>query len=389
MNIRIALSVFLSTAMWSPSTLFAFQNQDTLSWSDSVTETEKDGKSVLIIPMQGQMQTDINHEVFESLTDRIKELNPDLILIELDSNDYETTFHALMSANGSRAWADRFEFNGYDADTLLGTAKVFHVPLKHIPQVIWVNNSAGSSTMLALSWANMYMSDDAWLRSTYLSADFMAINAEDTHGKIREFRMHHTKILAEWSGRDYALLRAFVDPNVPLSGSWEGKKVVWEDTTYGDMLIDKGEEYMPHISATIAAEIAISKGNANSRNDVLLAEGIREYHLVGEDITQEIEDAIANWRKDLLKAEEMLRDADKYGGWASGDDTARYLRKQLAEYQRLLRLLNTSKPVVYRVGMKYGESIKSVEQRIKEIKELLKQLKDGGSNRGGRAPIGQ
>jgi hypothetical protein len=155
------------------------------------------------------------------------------------------------------------------------------------------------------------------------------------------------------------------------------------------MLIDKGEEYMPHISATIAAEIAISKGNANSRNDVLLAEGIREYHLVGEDITQEIEDAIANWRKDLLKAEEMLRDAEQYGGWARGDDTARYLRKQLAEYKRLLRLLNTSKPVVYRVGMKHRVSIKLVDQWIKEIEEQLKQLKDGGSNRGGRAPIGQ
>jgi hypothetical protein len=388
MNTRIALGVFFTTTFWLSASLFSFQSPEKSTWSDSVTETEEGGKSVLIIPMQGQMHTDINHRVLEPLTDRIKELNPDLILIELDSNDYETKFHALMSLDGNPLWADKLEFNGYDADAILDTAKVFHVPLKNIPQVIWVNDSAGSSTMLALSWANMYMSDEAYLRSTFLSSDFMGINAEDTRGKIREFRLHHTKVLAEWAGRDYALLRAFADPDVPLSGSWEGKKVKWEDNLYGDMVIDKGPDYMPNLSSTIAAELAISKGNANSRNDVLLAEGIREYHLVGKDITQEIEDSVTQWRKDFLKAEKMLRDGEQYGGWARGDDTARYLRKQLAEYKRLVKLLEKSQPVAARVGRKYRVSVKVVEQWIDEIEEQLKRLKDGGGSGGGRAPIG-
>ena len=32
---------------------------------DSVVETEEEGTSVLIIPMEGQMHTDINHTVFD------------------------------------------------------------------------------------------------------------------------------------------------------------------------------------------------------------------------------------------------------------------------------------------------------------------------------------
>ncbi|HIA71224.1 MAG TPA: hypothetical protein EYO01_00740 [Phycisphaerales bacterium] len=379
---KLSIFIYLSLCMLAVSA-FATTPQDDV-WSDSVIETEEDGVAVLIIPMHGQMHTDIQHELYQSMVDRIKEADPDLIIVELLSRDYKNEFHTLMG------WGERLNFNSYDAEDMVKIAEVFHIPLADFPQVVWVEDSAGSSTVLALSWSILYMSDDAYLHSTYLSSDFNNINAEDTRGKIREFRMIHTKTLAEFAGRDHALLRAFADPDVPLSGSWEGKDVVWADNLEGDLILDQGVDYMPHLSATIAAEVGISKGNANSRNDVLLSEGIRVYHLVGEDITDELTAHSVTWRKDFLRAEKMLRDGEQYGGWATGNDTAKYLRKQLAEYKKLVKLLKKSSAAATRIGRKHRISVKALEKWIEDIEEELEQLKNGGRGRGGGGggPIG-
>ncbi|MBT5365279.1 MAG: hypothetical protein HOI88_04035 [Phycisphaerae bacterium] len=383
---KLSVFIYLSLCMLATSAIASTPQENV--WSDSVIETEDDGIAVLIIPMHGQMHTDIQHELYQSMVDRIKDADPDLILIELLSRDFKNEFHTLMGWDSSHG--RRLNFNSYDAEDMVKIAEVFHLPLAEFPQVVWVEDSAGSSTVLALSWANLYMSDDAYLHSTYLSSDFNNINAEDTRGKIREFRMIHTKTLAEFAGRDHALLRAFADPDVPLSGSWEGKDVVWADNTDGELILDKGVDYMPHLSATIAAEVSISKGNVTSRNDVLLSEGIRVYHLVGEDITEELNAHPVKWRKDFLRAEKMLRDGEQYGGWARGDDTAKYLRKQLAEYNKLVKLLEKSSAVAKSIGRKHRISIKTLEQWIEEIEEQLEQLKNGGRGRGGGGggPIG-
>lgn len=381
MRNTIYFTVVLSFIAYFVHTSFAFQSD---VWSDSVTVTDDDGPAVLVIPMRGQMHTDIHHELYESMVDRINEADPDLILIELESRDFKNEFHTLMG------WGERLDFNGYDAEDIIDIRKVFKIQLADYPQVVLVEDSAGASTVLALSWPEIYMADDAYLHSTFLSSDFNNINAEDTRGKIREFRMVHTKTLAEYAGRDYALLRAFADPDVPLSGSWVGKDVKWADNLEGDLVLDQGVDFMPHLSATIAAEVDISKGNANDREDVLLAEGIRVYHLVGEDITQELVDHTTQWRKDFLKAEKMLRDGEKYGGWARGEDTERYLRKQLAEYKKLLKLFEKSKPVAARIGRKHRISERTLKQWIEEIEDQLEQLKNGGRGRGGGGggPIG-
>ena len=96
-------------------------------WSDSVIETEEEGKAVLLIPMEGQMHTDVNNSVYSDIVDRIKEAKPDLIVVEILNHDYENEFAQLMG------WGDREEFNGYDKDDLVNIARTFHVDLKDIP----------------------------------------------------------------------------------------------------------------------------------------------------------------------------------------------------------------------------------------------------------------
>ena len=373
MNRLFTLTLVLLTA----SSAFAFQDDSKVLWSDSVVQTESDGPSILIIPMQGQMHTDIHNSVLAPLADRIKEAKPDYILIEMLSRDWRNEFHKLMG------WGDREEFSGYDKGDIMEIAKLFHVELKDIEQVIWVQDASGASSILALSWPTIYMSNDGYLHATMgVSRQFDYINAADTYGKIREAALAHTKALALYGNRSPELLRAFADPEVPLSGTWKGKKVEWEESLLGDFVIDAGEG-MPHLTATTSTEVGISVGNVQTRNDVLLAMGIREYHLVGEDITSEITAHSEKWRKDFVKAADAWLDAEQYGRWAAGGDAARYMRKQIGELQRLLKMMEKSPAVAMRMGRKYRIQANQLEKMIEQLEEMLDNLRNGGGG-GGR-----
>jgi len=215
-----------------------------------------------------------------------------------------------------------------------------------------------------------------------VSRQFDYIKAADTHGKIREAALAHTKALALYGNRSPELLRAFADPEVSLSGTWKGKKVEWEESLLGDFVIDAGEG-MPHLTATTSTEVGISVGNVQTRNDVLLAMGIREYHLVGEDITTEITAHSEKWRKEFVKAADAWLDAEQYGRWAAGGDAARYMRKQIGELQRLLKMMEKSPAVAMRMGRKYRIRANQLEKMIEQLEEMLDNLRKGGGG-GGR-----
>ena len=87
------------------------QNDDAMELSfSSVSLTKDKGTSVLIIPMNGQMSTDITIDPYESLFTKIEELNPDLIVFEMFCQDFATEF---LQTQGR---GDRKEFNGYVPD---------------------------------------------------------------------------------------------------------------------------------------------------------------------------------------------------------------------------------------------------------------------------------
>jgi len=374
---KICTFVFAIVAF--ASLLYGVPNSQHIQWSDSVVQTAEEGKAILIIPMQGQMHTDIRFEAFEHLTERIKEAQPDYILIEMLSRDWRNDFHQLMS------WGDRNEFSGYDKNDLMAIAKFFHIELKSIPQVMWVQDASGASTLLALSWPTIYMSQNGSLHATMgVSRQFDYINAADTYGKIREAALAHTKALATYGKRSPALLRAFADPEVPLSGTWKGKRVEWEESLDGDFIIDIGPG-MPHLTASTATEVGISTGNVTSRNDVLLAMGIREYHLVGEDITQELADYVIDWRKEFEKASEAWLDAAQYSEWATGDDTIQYRKKQINALKLLLRKIQKSPAVALRIRWKHSVTEDGLAKDIEQLEEALDDFRNGGRGGGGGA----
>jgi hypothetical protein len=362
---------------------------------DSVVQTEEEGPSVLIIPMEGQMHTDINHTVYANVADRIKALNPDLIIVEIFSRDWRSDWIQMMG-QGNPWYQDPDELNRfYIAEDLLDIGKVFSVELKGIKQVAWVKDSSGPSTILALSYPTIYMSPDARLQGTYAATRrSYQIKNVDTHGKILEFEQVHIEPLANYANRNSALLRAFIDPVELLSGSWDGKGVIWENNTNGDFIVDNGNG-VPRLSATQATEVGISRAVTPTRDAVLLAEGIREYHIVGQDITDEVLGQYAAWRTDYDKLLEAMSNAEIYMDLANGEQTAKYLRNQMNAYKKALRILDKSPG--YKGGHPLGVALRSMakpridaktlKQWIDQIEEQLKQLRnndDGGRGGGGR-----
>jgi hypothetical protein len=362
---------------------------------DSVVETSDEGTSVLIIPMQGQMHTDINHTVFASVVDRIKTLDPDLIIIEIFSRDWRSDWIQMMG-QGNPWYQDPDELNRhYVAKDLIDIVKVFNLQLKGIKQVAWVKDSAGPSTMLALSWSTLYMSPDARLQGTFQATrQAYSIKNVDTRGKILEFNQAHSEYLANAAERNTALLRAFIDPPEKLSGTWVGQKVRWQNDTDGDFIVDDGNG-VPRLTATLATEVGISRAVTPTRNAVLLAEGIREYHTVGQDITDEILRQNVEWRSDYDKLLEAMSRAEIYMDLANGEQTAKYLRNQMNSYKKALRILNNSPgythPWIQPLGVALrssrsqpGIDAKTLERWIEQIEERLQQLRDNdGGGRGG------
>ena len=349
-------------------------------WADAVTETEDRGTSILIIPMNGQTLTDIRGEVYKELQDDIKQLNPDLIVVEIDCKDAKDVFYQQMG------WFNPKEIGQFEGmtDNLPAVAKVFRMHLKDIEQVAYVKDSMGAITPLTLSWERIYMEPTARLTGTMqLAGRYSKIEDENVRGKMRTAWTLLGSILGGYGNRDEDLMLALVDPEKLLSGTWNGKKVDWSNDLNGDFTIDPYTNMVPRFSATYAEELGISEATVDSLNDVLLLNNIREYHIVGEEITKQLNDYIKNWRTNLQKAKLLWGDYQQQNGWAAGDQRTRWLSKNKTTIKSLMGICKKYPAVTLRMG--FDPKLKNLENIIEEIE---KELRRGGGSPGGGGSSG-
>ncbi len=349
-------------------------------WADAVTETEDRGTSVLIIPIVGQTLTDIRSETYEELEEEIKALNPDLIVIEINCSDAQDEFYEMMG------WIDPRERGMLDsmAENLPAVAEVFRLRLKDIDQVAYVKDSTGVATILTLSWEHIYLEPTARLTGTFeLARRYANIPNDDVRNKMRSAWTNMGPILGGYGNRDPALMLSLVDPERYLSGRWKGKTVQWYGGFNGDFVVDGSNEMVPRFSATLAQELSISEATVESLNDVLLLNDVREYHIVGEEITNSINDYISNWRDAFSKAKILWGDYRQQSDWAEGAERLRWLVANKNTIKKLLGIYRNYPAVELRLGV----SKKQLEQILEEIEKELKQprapRRRGGPSMGG------
>ncbi|MCH7573162.1 MAG: hypothetical protein IH891_09640, partial [Planctomycetes bacterium] len=188
----------------------------------SLSSDSPDLTSLYIVPMRGQMGTDVHPSIYRKIADDIKATKPDLIIISMDSSDSKTDefFGSVPKDEQSILLMDEY----------LEIANIFRVELKDFPQVLWINTSVGLSSMLALAWSDMYMKPSGKFAGLDLVVDKSGADKwsdADVRAKMMAAWTGHAKSFAEYGGYPMELCAAMLEPHYKLSASFKGREVVW------------------------------------------------------------------------------------------------------------------------------------------------------------------
>ena len=107
------------------------------------------------VPMRGQMGTDIHPSAYEAIVEDAKKVRPDLIVFMLESADINNIFYLRDDDRAETGLALLGEYR--DLVSTLSDE------LAEFPQVMWVEDSVGFGSLMALSWPEMYMKPKARL----------------------------------------------------------------------------------------------------------------------------------------------------------------------------------------------------------------------------------
>ncbi|MGA0287791.1 MAG: hypothetical protein ACO3QA_12270, partial [Phycisphaerales bacterium] len=119
-------------------------------------QADADGVPVIYpVPMRGQMGTDIHPSAYEAIVEDVKKVQPDLVVFMLESADINNVFYLRDDDRAESGLGLLGEYR-----ELVGSLRD---DLAAYPQVIWVEDSVGFGSLMALSWPTMYMKPNARL----------------------------------------------------------------------------------------------------------------------------------------------------------------------------------------------------------------------------------
>ena len=351
-----------------------------LGLANVVRQTESDGASVCVLSINGQMLTDIRLENYEKAAEALEELSPDLVVIEVECKDSEDPWAA------SQGWIDPRERGLFDDKQLMGIARLFRVRLKTIPQVVWVKDSVGLSTILVLAWDRIYMAPNARLSGTEAflrQTGFTGVPDEEVRAKMTAAWVNRPIGIGKLGGRSAHLMKSLVDHREYLSGTWKGKDVEWRGDMEGQFVLDGSDEYIPSFNAVFAEEFRISEATVASLEELLLLTGIREYHLVGEKVNGDLQKYREGWRRKYADAKRLWGDYGQFRGWATGANLVAYLGKCKNTVVSLIGILQRYPAVEVRMRVEYGLTLEGLKQLRDQLQDEIRAAGQGGGGRGG------
>ncbi|MCI0362360.1 MAG: hypothetical protein L0Y44_12005 [Phycisphaerales bacterium] len=347
--------------------------------------------SIYIVPMKGQMGTDINKQVYEKVRDDILEKKPTVVVIELNCQDTEDVLYPRKGKD---------EQGLVELDTFRDMVNIFQDDLSQFRQVCWVHDSLGISSMVALSWQELYMKPPARLGGLVVAREetgFEKWQDADVRGKMTAAFMAWVKGFLEGGHYAFELAEAMVRPQFTLSATWKGREVTWSLDDTGEYLVDGSDKKTTEFRAKDAEDLCVSDGTAETIEDLALLLGYREFRMVDSAAEKICADYVEDWRRAFEKCETQLEDYKQFLGWASGEDAVKYLGQAKAALENVLSAMERYEAVEYRIGFKYGLDREWFTIQIEIIKERLRSLKSnkpagggggsgGGSFGGGRKP---
>lgn len=322
---------------------------------------------VYVIPMKGQMGTDIHPSVYKQLKDDILERNPEIIVLELHCSDIDDM---LIPLNESTEQGQFLE------DEYRELINFFKDELGHIRQVMWVGDSFGFSSLVVLAWEDMYMKPRARLAGlARVAALAGGWSDPDVKAKMLAAWLGIGRSFLEYGGYSFELAEAMMRPEKVLSGTFEGRDIQWRLDTSGEYVVDPSDERSVVFNARTAENLLVSDGTAENLDDLMFLLGYREYRVLETAVPRVVEGYVETWRRRLDDSFTAFDDYQKYMGWATGEDTIKYLGRARSELNKIISLMNQYEAIETRWRIERGVQKLQLEIQSEILAEQIAQAR--------------
>jgi hypothetical protein len=341
---------------------------------------------VYVVPMKGQLGTDIAREVYEDIVKDIRKAKPDIVVFHMESSDIDRT--AYLNEDDQ----PREERNAPNPELMRELTLALRVGIQDIPSVMWVEDAIGPASLLALAWPDLYMTSRA--RFGGMGGLIPNIRKQWDDPDVRE------KMVAAWAGIFKGLVSqggypeslgdAMLYPEALLSVSFEGRKVKFRPDTDGTWVIDSRKDFAANFDSMLAEDVGLSDGTADSLDDLMFLLGYREFQKIdtGEKTYEEY---VKAWRKAFEDAWDLFLEANDQSGDARG------LGRAKSNYEKIVNIMKRFPAVEQRFRGRGAPGRLELEIQIDQLKEQIRAANQGtrgggggggGRPRGGSAPGG-
>ena len=341
--------------------------------------------SFYFVPMKGQMGTDVHTQVYMDMVDDIRLHNPDYLVFVMNTNfvaeDIIVPEHDFDGATNDKN-LDSLDF----LDMYRDLVNVFRDEMPDIRQIMWVEDSDGIGSIMAMAWEDMYMKPDAKFGGASQLAQFWAGLGDNIDGKYREGMMALLKGFALYGNYATELVDGMVRREKALSATWKGREVIWSLDKSGDYLVDDGERGIANFTARTAEDFLISKGTAETLDDLALLLGEREYRIVDGKSEEIFEKYVTDWRRLYTNCMGWISDLNQLPRLRL--DGAVLLGRQKKIFENLLKAIDRYQAIEVRMAMDFGIDRLTLITQIEIIKERLRAMQGGRGGGGGGGGAG-
>ncbi|MHC4414396.1 MAG: Clp protease/crotonase-like domain-containing protein [Planctomycetota bacterium] len=341
-----------------------------------------DVPAIYVVAMKGQMGTDIHRSVYEKVLEDIRVHEPDVIVFELDSKDYpDLMIPEVEDPRESKGILLIAEYREI--------VSTIQDELSDIRQVMWVRDSVGFSSLLALAWPELYMTPTArlWgLRSVIDTTGADKWSDPDVRAKMSAAITGYVKAFLEYGGYSAEVADAMLWPEKRLSASFKGREVVWSLNDQGEFIVDNDESKTLGLRAKTAEDLLISDGTVENLDDLAFLLGYREYRVIegkGQDL---VEDYVEQWRRVYEQTKGWWADYYQHKDWATGADTLKWLGRAKRDVEQIINAMERYEAVEIRWQTDLGVKKFDLETLVEQLKEQIQALKTQG--RGGGYGVG-
>jgi hypothetical protein len=334
-------------------------------------------KSVYVVPFRGQFGTDIHPACYEDILEDLEDKRPDIIIFELDSADIDRVEY--MGEDPRNAGL----FSVASDDTMMRKMlRDFKDKHSYAQQYVWVKDSVGFGSLLAFSWPDMYMAPDARLFGLSRAAGFWTrVEDPEVRAKFREAAVAIINGFLSSGGYDLKIGEAMLRPEMLLSASYKGRNIEWREDTKGHWVVDGRDDSTAGFSAESAEELGLSKGSAESLDELMFVLGIREFDRVPDDGETLHKKYVEDWRKAYDQCGKLIEESNTAQEDAQNANPKGNLNKAKSALTRVVGLMKKYPPVSVKLQSE-GTTLLAVETEILRLNEQIRALSQSQQNQG-------